>query len=147
MVETAFVLTLLLMLLLGTVTSSIAFSQKNSLENSAREASRYAATLPGPVDSSWLGNVRNVARAGAQGNLDDTVPDQYICVAYYDGSSWSRLTDTSGVEAFALSDCFVDGLLDQARVQVVTRRATTIQAVLFAPDITLEGRAAARYER
>jgi hypothetical protein len=147
MVEMAFVFALLMMLLVGTTTSAIAFSQNNSIENSAREASRYAATLPEAGTTDWLRDVRDVARAAAQGNLDTSVNGQYICVSYYDGSSWTGLKDTGGTEA-ASGSCYSDGLpADQARIQVVTGRDTEIQVVLFSPDLSLEARAAARYER
>ena len=53
MIELALTLTLLMMLLVGTVTSAIAFGQQNSIQNAAREASRFAATLPGAVDLGW----------------------------------------------------------------------------------------------
>ena len=60
MVEMAFVLTLLVTLLVGVTSAAIAFGQNNSIENAAREASRYAATLPGPADTVWLQDVRDV---------------------------------------------------------------------------------------
>lgn len=148
MVEMAFMLTLLVMLLVGVTTSAIAFGQNNSIENAAREASRYGATLPGPIDTTWLGEVRDVARAAALGELEATVDGQYICVAHYDGSAWARLTDSGGVEVSGTSSCFTDSLPpDQPHVQIVTRRDTTINGIVFAADITLEGQAAARYER
>lgn len=148
MVEMAFVFVLLVMLLVGTVTSAIAFSQNNSIENAAREASRYAATLPDPATATWFEDVIGVAREGAQGNLDGGVDGQYICVAFYNGS-WSRETETSGSPSgIQGGDCYTDGLpSDQSRVQVVTRRDTEIQVVVFSPDVTLEAQAAARYER
>lgn len=149
-VELAFVLALLAMLLVGVTTSAIAFGRNNSIENSAREASRYAATLPGPVDTTWLRNVRDVARASALGELDSSVPGQHICVAHYDGTSWTRLTESSGVEGPQpdTQSCFADTLpADQPRVQIVTSRDTTIDGALFSIDVTLVGEAAARYER
>lgn len=148
-VELAFVLALLSMMLVGVATAAIAFSRNNSIENAAREASRFAATLPGPIDTTWLHDVRDVARSAALGELDPSVPGQYICVAQYDGSSWKRLTETNGVETSPDSqDCFADSLpADQSRVQIVTSRDTTIDAAVFSIDVTLEGEAAARYER
>ena len=148
MVEMALTLTLLVMLLVGTVTSAIAFGQQNSIENAAREASRFAATLPGPLDTAWLQTVRDVARAAALGDLGTSVQGQFICVAYVDGSNNTRLTDTGGVEALAATECFSDGRPPgEARVQVVTQRDTSIQAVVFSADFTLSAPAAARYER
>lgn len=148
MVELAFVLSLLVMLLVGTTSASIAYGINNSIENAAREASRYAATLPGPVDTAWLQDVRDVTRAAALGDLDASVDGQYICVAHYDGSSWNRLTDSNGSEATSSTECFSDGLpAGQSRAQIVTRRDGTLNVVFFSMDVTLKGEASARYER
>jgi len=148
MVELAFVLSLLVMRLVGTVSASLAYGVNNSIENAAREASRYGATLPGPVDIAWLQDVRDVTRGAALGSLDASVAGQYICVAHYDGSSWNRLTDTNGSESTSTSACFTDGLpAGQSRVQIVTRRDATLNVVFFSMDVTLEGEASARYER
>jgi Flp pilus assembly protein TadG len=148
MVEMAMVFSLLIMLLVGTVTAAIAFAQNNSIENSAREASRFGATLPGPVDNAWLQTVRDVARAAAQGELDPSDPGQYICVAFINGASIQSLTETGGAVAYPGTVCFSDGLpADEIRVQVVTQRDATIQAVLFSADVTLSAPAAARHER
>jgi hypothetical protein len=58
------------------------------------------------------------------------------------------LTDTGGVEAEPDAQCFADGRpAGEVRVQVVTQRESTIQAVLFNFDATLSADAAARYER
>jgi len=148
MVELALTITILVTLLVGTVTAAIAFSNQNSIENAAREGSRYGATYPGPINQSWLRDVRDVVRAAAQGDLDSTVDGQYICVAYVDGSNNQRLEDTGGSEGFASRRCFSDDRPPtEARIQVVTRRQGRIQAVFFSMDVTLEAPAAARYER
>ncbi len=148
MVEMALTLTLLVMLLVGIVTSAIALGQQNSIQNAAREASRFAATLPGAVDTTWLQAVRDVARAAALGDLDSAVPGQFICVAFVDGSTATRLTDTGGVPVEEAGDCFFDDRgPEETRVQVVTQRDTTIQAIVFSADVTLSAPAAARYER
>jgi hypothetical protein len=151
MVEMAFIFSILVMLLVGVVTSAIAFGQKNSIENSAREASRYAATYPAPDNNpevanwdQWLEKVRDVARAAAQGNLDPAVDGQYICVAHI--GSGRRLVDTNGAPSFSNDTCYIDGLSD-LRVQVETRRDTEINAAFFSVDFTLKAPATARYER
>jgi hypothetical protein len=141
MVEMAFIFGLLIMLLVGVVTSAIAFGQKNSIENAAREASRYAATLPGPVDSAWLSSVRDVAQAAAQGNLNPGVDGRYICVAHLgSGQKLEEGATTPG------PSCYDDGLSD-SRVQIVTGRQSQISAALFSIDVTLNAQATARYER
>ena len=146
MVEMAFIFSLLVMLLVGVVTSAIAFGQKNSIENAAREASRYAATLPGDIDATWLNTVRDVARAAAQGNLDAGVDGYYICVAHT--GSGQRLIDTnlSSPPSTPPGACYDDGLSD-SRVQIVTQRDSQISAAFFTVDVTLRAPATARYER
>jgi hypothetical protein len=148
-VEMAFIFGLLVMLLVGVVTSAIAFGQKNQIENAAREASRYAATLPtkDTTQGAWLETVRQVAQSAAQGNLDPTVDGQYICI-YHTGKNW-KLVQTNGgspVVSTGGSLCYEDGLSD-SRVQIVTRRDTEINAAFFSVDVTLNAPATARYER
>lgn len=149
LVEMAFILVLLVTLLAGTVSAAVAYGRDNSIQNAAREASRYGATLPGPIDAIWLGKVRDVARAAATGDLDSTVQGQVICVAAGDGIDWLSLTDTSGsTPPTNTTACFGDGRPNgEYRVQVATQRDTTIQAAVFGIDVSLEANAAARYER
>lgn len=152
MVEMAFIFSFLVVLLVGVVTSAIAFAEKNSIENAAREASRYGATYPAPslkpdtpaTWQEWLETVRDVARAAAQGNLDADVDGQYLCVAHL--SSGLKLEETSGAWNVSSGMCYDDGLSD-SRVQIVTRRNTTITAVFFSFDLTLNASATTRYER
>ncbi|HUP14517.1 MAG TPA: TadE/TadG family type IV pilus assembly protein [Acidimicrobiia bacterium] len=150
LVEAAFVMILLLMILLGTVTAGIAFGRSNALQTSAREGSRFGATLPinGTIDD-WLDAVRDVAKAAAIGDLQASVPGQHICVAmvHPDGTT-RRLVETSGVDSYSDSECFGDGRPSfEQRVQVQVERVTNINAVLFAVDVTIDGSAAARFER
>ena len=148
LVEMALTITLLVMLLVGVVTSAIALGRDNSIHNAGREASRFAATLPGPIDTDWLRSVRDVARAAASGDLDASVPGQYICVAHLSGGTVESLEDSGGVETEPDNECFSDGRpASEVRVQVVTKRDTEINAILFSTDVTLESEAAARYER
>jgi hypothetical protein len=148
MVELALTITILVTLLVGTVTAAIAFSNNNSIENAAREASRYGATLPPPIDAPWFHEVRAVARAAAQGDLDPSVDGQYICVAHIDGAGGQLFIDDDSAALPASGRCFNDGRPpSEVRIQVVTRRESQIQAVFFSMDLTLEAPAAARYER
>ena len=156
LVEAAFVTPLLLMLLLGTVTAAIAYSQSTSLQTASREASRFGASLPVNGDlNGWLGKVLNVAQAAGNLDLGATVPGQEICVAYVypNGASandrTTRLVQTGGVTGSPeLLTCFNDGRPnDERRVQVVTNRTSTIQAVLFSVDVDLSAPSASRFER
>lgn len=158
-VEAAFVTSLLIMLLVGTVTAAVAYSQNTSLQTAAREASRYGAALPVDADiAGWLGKVLDVAKAAGNNDLGSTVPGQAICVAYVypSGSSsndrTTRIKEVAGVRtapAAAPKDwCFDDGRPDsERRVQVSVRRDATIQAALFSVDVHLSVPSVARFER
>jgi Flp pilus assembly protein TadG len=149
MIEMAFILILLVMLLVGTVSAAVAFGRGNSIQNAAREASRFGATLPDAGTTTWFDDVRGVARSAASGDLDAAVPGQRICVAYIDQSNAATHQIESGGSASAPTGgtCFSDGRTDEARVQVTVQRDSEFQAIVFATDITLSAEAAARYER
>jgi hypothetical protein len=151
MIELAMTLGLLVTLLVGTVTAAIAFSQQNSIENAAREGSRFAATYPDEINSTWFQNVIDVTRAAGVGDLDTTVPGQFICVAWVsETGSPTSMRESGGVQTGPTpsSQCYPDGLgSNESRVQVVTGRDSEIQAVFLSVDLELRGQAAARYER
>lgn len=157
LVESALILMLLSALLVGTVTSALAYGRSTSLQTAVREASRFGATLPVEADlDGWLADVLAVARAAAVGDLDAGVEGQRICVAYVypDGTDVNdrtkRLTESLGVTGTPETglDCYADGRPDnERRVQVAVERQSTIQAVFFSVDVTLDAPAAARYER
>lgn len=151
LVEMALVLVLLVMLLVGTVTAAIAYARDNSIQNAAREASRFAATLPDGGTLPWFQDVVDVARAAATGDLDATVANQQICVAFItEDDTATHVVDTGGVlSGINPNPCpgFADGRSGEARVNVVTQRDAPINAILFSIDVTLEAQAGARYER
>lgn len=146
MVELALVLVLLVMLLVGTVSAAMAFGRGNSIQNAAREASRFGATLPGAADAAWLDQVRDVARSAASGDLDSSVPGSMICAAYIDADDNPvSLNDDSMTTSN--TPCFPDDRPGEAKVQVAVERDTDFQVIVFSTDITLSAEAAARYER
>lgn len=147
LVEMALVLTLLVMLLLGTVTAGLAYGQSNALQTAAREGTRFGATLPD--SATWLDSVLDVTKAAAIGDLADTVSGQYICVALVSPSGTKSKTETGGVRSGELStQCFSDGRpAEEERVQAVVQRDATINALVYTTTITLESESAARFER
>lgn len=156
LVEFALVLPVLLAFLLGTVTVGGAYNQNISMNNAARESSRYGAVRPVEADlAAWLETVADVAVASATGDLDANVAGQYICVAYVypDGTSSEdstiRLIEQAGSRLIQTGQtCFVDGRpSDERRVQVQLARDTDIEAVLFSQTITLNANSVTRFER
>lgn len=149
MIEMAVVIVLLVTLLVGTVTAAVAYGRGNSIQNAAREAARYGATLPDGGTSEWFTAVRDVARAAAIGDLDPGVPGQLICIAFItENDAATHVTDVGGVTGgIQGGGCFSDGRSDEARVQVLVERETTLEVVVFSRDVTLSASSAARYER
>ncbi len=156
LVEMALVLPLLVMLLLGIVSSGIAYNHQLSLTHSAREAGRYGATLP--VDnfasmSGWLSAVETRAIDSATGSLNAGTPGLYICVAYVfpNGTaaddSTARRINSAGTVTTDSGTCFSDGRPnDERRVQVEVRRDVDFNALLFQTTITLHSQAANKFE-
>lgn len=146
MVELALVLVLLVMLLVGTVSAAVAFGRGNSIQNAAREASRFGATLPGAADAAWLDEVRDVARAAANGDLDASVPGSVVCAAFIDKDD-NALSKNDDSMTTSSTPCFSDGRSGEPRVQVAVQRDTDFQVIVFSTDLTLSAEAVARYER
>ncbi len=156
MVEFALVLPVLLAFLLGTVTVGTAYNQNISMNNAARESSRYGAVRPVEDDlSAWLETVADVAVAAATGDVGANVSGQFVCVAYVypNGTSSDdrtiRLIEEGGTRQIQTGQtCFSDGRpSDERRVQVHLTRDTDIEAVLFSQTITLNANAVTRFER
>ena len=159
MVEFALVLPIFMALVLGMFTGGIAYNQKLSMTNAAREGSRYAATLPvistAPM-SDWLDSVAIVAADAASGELAAGTPGRVVCVAYVhpDGTTAGdqtakRVETASGTTySYASTDrCFADGRPNsERRVQVELRRDTRIEAIIYSSDLTLTSSSVARFE-
>lgn len=145
LVEAAFTLVILLMLLLGTVTAGLAYGQSNALQTAAREGSRFGATFTNAETD--LATVLAVTEAAAAGDLAGGVPGRYICVALV-GHAPEVEGAAAGTGGPLADRCFADGRPDdEERIQVVVERTATINAVIFTTDITLRSESAARYER
>lgn len=152
-VEFALLAVLLFMLIFAGITTGIAVSQANGLQTAAREGARFGATLPNANVPANLDTIISVVKAAGTGDLDSSVPGQYICVAFTDGSAASVRAETAGVLSTPGADCFTAaGITDnrpvgEERIQIVVERDTSIEAVAFDVDVTLSSEAVARYER
>ena len=157
LVEFAFVLPLLLVILMGIITGGIAFNRNISVDNAARESARYGATLP--VESgmhTWLNDVADVAIRSASGDLDDGIQGRAVCVAYVypdggdpDDRTSRILVNSAGVRTISVgSTCFADGRPnDERRVQVQLARESDLILVLWGRTLTLQGESTVRFER
>ena len=157
LIEFALVLPIILVLLLGIITGGIGMNRNISMQNAAREAARYGATLPVDGDlTTWLNTVATVAIDAATGDLDDGEPGRRICIAYVfpDGTDLDDrtvriLVDAAGTRTVSAGNvCHADGRpADERRVQVEVQRLTDLEVVFWSRTLTLEGSSTARYER
>ena len=158
LVELAFALPILIMLLVGLVSSGIAYNHQLALTHAAREGGRYGATLPvnpGSMDD-WLEIVINQTVADATGALDSGVDGRYVCVAYVHPNGTAagdtttrRILDTGLQSSQGGQQCFASGdgrPDDERRVQVVVRRNTDFSVVFFSSVLNLDAQAVNRFE-
>ena len=156
LVELAFALPLVMMLILGMVSAGIAFNHQLALTHAAREGGRFAATLPvtnfGSMNA-WLDAVALGVVNDSTGSLGPGVPGHLVCVAYVhpDGMAASDMTsnriDNAGVVSYNAADCFADlrpG--SERRVQVVVARDTNFNALVFSSTLTIDAEAVSRFE-
>ena len=159
LVELAFALPILIMLLVGMVSSGIAYNNQLSLTHAAREGGRYGATLPVNNFASlnaWLDEVVAQTVADGTGALDVGVPGRYICVAYVYpvGSAEGFPNDQTARKEISSSgtiqdgnQCMADGRPDEERrVQVVVGRDTEFSVVFFSSTLGLDAEAVNRFE-
>ena len=160
LVEFALLLPLLLMLLLGIVSVGVAYNHQISLTHAAREAGRFAATLPvsnfntaaDPLQA-WLDAVAAQVVENATGSLDAATPGLVVCVAYIHpngtlaADSTTSRVDTGGTVTYPTAPCFSDARPDtERRVQVHVAREAEFNVVAFSRTLTLQSDAVGRFE-
>lgn len=155
-VEFGLVVPIFVTLVVGMFSAGLAFNTNNSLNNGAREATRYGATLPVETTlDEWLGYVANAAFGATSGELVNGEAGHQVCVAYVypDGTDANDQTmrlvvGADGDEVLIGASCFEDGRpSSERRVQVALTRDTTIQAVVMTSEVQLEATSVARFER
>jgi Flp pilus assembly protein TadG len=146
-VEFALVFPLLVMLLIGTVTSGISYSHAIGATNAVREGARFGATTDASL-GDWTGDV--VARVrGTQ--FDDPDTETKVCVQLYkQGSGQVHGSCTAGLSMPAANDYpeVPTGLASGVCVvRVLATRPYTINAIFVSWDEEMRRGAVARYER
>lgn len=157
LIEFALTLILIVALLVGVVSSAIAYNHQLGLTHSAREAGRYAATLPLTNFGStqeWLDIIAAQAVSDAGGSLAASAPGRYVCVAYvFDPGGPNDLTanriDSDGSVSYGSTPCpsVADGRpATEHRVQVRVERDIDFNVIFFSSTLTLGSQAISRYE-
>jgi TadE-like protein len=147
-VEFALLVPVFFVLVFGMISAGVAFSRQSNLTQAAREASRYGSTLSfqgagGSLDL-WLGRVAGAAQAAAGPATEAMGGWEYSCVAYVGPGLQLR---QEGTELPEPGTCLPpDSALGPAYVQVVLRRDTTFNALVFSPTITLTGSSVSPFE-
>lgn len=151
-VEFALLFPLFLAIVFGIINFGFAFNQKINLTQTAREASRYGATLSlaasapgntGDVDT-WLAKVRDVALSAGGDDLDAGRSGRFVCVAYVTADETKSLTVGSGGPSSS-APCYDDDR-DDDRVQVVVRSDTVLDVLLFGGTITVGSESVTHFE-
>ena len=149
-VEFALILPLLSMMALGMLTGGIALDRKQDINNAAREAARFGATVDCVPTSecaglTWVEVVRSLAVERSNGALVAA----NVCVALVSGPGWAPVPVSSGhTTAGGLNPCYVDNSSDtDKRVQVAVARTDRLEAVVFTMNLNLGTRATARFEQ
>jgi hypothetical protein len=156
MVELAIVIPLLVILLLGIVSTGVVYNQKLSLTNGAREGARYAATLPvGNFANinAWLDNVAGVSSTAVDDGFGAGVPGRITCIAYVypqgitTDDRTTRRRDASGVVVYSNQPCYTDGRPStERRVQIILQRNASISTGFINIPLALTSRSVARFE-
>jgi Flp pilus assembly protein TadG len=161
MVELAIVLPVLVMLLLGIVSAGLAYNQKLSLTNGAREGARYGATYPvgtAGTLNAWLDTIASASTGAVDSGFGSGTPGRVTCVAYvYPAGNGvttndqnARRQENGGSVTYSTgtnATCFDDGRIStERRVQVVLQRSSSINAGFVKIPLTLTARGVARYE-
>lgn len=148
-VEFALVVPILVVLLIGTVTTGISYSRAIGVTNAVREGARFGATGDS-TSSTWAADV--IART-RETQFDDTTPYQTsICVELFKQGTgaikWSCSAGTSAMPATVPYPAVPAGLSAGACVvRVVAARQYEIDAVFNSWDPVLTKGSVARYER
>jgi len=160
LVEFALVLPLLTMLLLGIVSSGLAYNRKLDVTHATREGARYGATVA-PLQTwtsgTWAANVRDLVVARSSGDLTSAnvcvslvVNTSTTATAVYTGGGKPATYFTTKADG---TPCYTEtysqfGTTDPGlRVQVLAQVPSTIElGIVPSIHFTLTGKATAKSE-
>jgi Flp pilus assembly protein TadG len=155
-VEAALIMPLLIMLMLGIVTTGLSYSHSIGLTNAVREGARFGATTvttDSTVTSTWSADVVRQVR-GTQ--FDDTTSESGVCVQLWKVGTGSLggVCSAGTVAGLALPTSATDAPrvptsvpAGACVVRVVGARNFTLNIGLASWDRVTESTSVARYER
>lgn len=157
LVEFAFVLPILAMLLFGLLSAGMAWNQNLALASGVRAGGRYGATLPTSNYTSmddYLDAIAQRVVASSEGNLATSVAGRSICVAYVHPAGTQTLDQTrsrtetgTGTITRASASCFTDSQTStDTRIQIVVQRSAKLETGIYSQSITLRQQVVYRYE-
>ena len=165
-VEFALILPIFLTMVFGIITAGFAFERWLSVTFAAREASRFAATYPIPVDSStnvqdldaWFLAVRTAAVESAGLSVGNT-SEYFVCVKLWNETGPGFIAGLSpstslpqseqrtyGTLATLATPSCTGSTIPDNRVEVLVARRADIGWLLGDTNIQLTGKNTSRYE-
>jgi len=148
--EFALIVPIVLMVIIGAVTSGIAYSNAIGVTNAVREGSRFGATADS-TQSTWVSDVLARTR---DTQFDDPAQQTAVCVQLYkQGTGMVKQGCVVGATTLTMpaSDQYPavpDGLTTgTCVVRVIAARPYSINAVVASWDRTMLRGSVARYER
>lgn len=144
LIETAMVMPVIALVLVGMVSCGLALVESMSLESAARDVARSGAVLPydePPEGMTWTSALEAVAAA----QIPDLGVADTICIALVDGATGNPVSSqlTTAGDGGA---CFAEAATDDLRVQIEVSKSATIDLAFYSHPITLSARGSARYE-
>jgi len=148
--EFALIVPIVLMVIIGAVTSGIAYSNAIGVTNAVREGSRFAATADA-AQSTWVSDVLSRTRAT---QFDDPSSQTSVCVQLYkEGVGTVKQGCAVGASTLSMPATTdypaVPSTLPTGAcvVRIIAARPYTINAVVANWDRTMIRGSVARYER
>ena len=152
-VEFALLLPVFVMLVFGIISGGLTFERWIGVTQSAREASRFAATYP--VDASnmsqWYLEVATAAAEGAGITIGTTDAATYfICVSFQRSSTETAAAPPDGLATYGTlataSGSCTGSTVDENRVEVLIERSSAFDWVLGGSTVAVTGANTSRYE-
>lgn len=144
--EFALVVPLLLMLLLGTVTTGLVYSDHLAVTNAVREAARYGSATDATVGATWAASVQTRAQQVYFNSNGGSPTDQQVCVDLV--TSAGVVIASDGGSACGAQPAAPSGMVaGSCVVRVWMSRPARIQLAVTDINLTVASRSVSYYGR